>query len=722
MASLDEQFFSLNPAQRAAVYHDQGPMLVLAGAGSGKTKVVTLRIARLLASGESPRSILAVTFTNKAAKEMRERLVGLSGRAARGVWVSTFHSLCARLLRRDAHRIGLSPAFAILDEGDQRAQLLAVARTLGLQLTDKEPRLVLGRIGYWKNQGLRTDRSPLSIDDDVIRARVGRVDDIAAVADRLWMPYASHLRALSAVDFDDLLLYARELLENTADVRKRYQALFRYLHIDEYQDTNPLQLDIVRQLCGPHNNLAVVGDDDQAIYGFRGADVENILAFDRSYADCTVVKLEENYRSTGNILAAANGIIKKNTQRKDKTLFSSGGDGAPVDVLAVADGNAEADVVCDRISALVNVDKVTGDAIAILYRAAPQSRLFEEGLRMRGVPYRVVGGMEFFQRKEVKDTLALMACIARPDDELSFRRVVNLPARGLGEKSIAMFMAWAKERGERPSLIAAAGDAVDTGLKPAQEATLRAFAEPLLVARARIEGEVFDEDKDVTATLRRAIFMACINAVIDDEPDLEKKERWRDTVDEVLDAFATFVDTLREARLAPDLEASGVVLGEVGPEGVLAAFLDRLALDDDKDDDKDDEKRQKGKVQLMSLHASKGLEFPFVFMVGLEEGMLPHRRVLEEGGSHGVEEERRLCYVGVTRARKVLCITHAMHRRKRHDLVPRRRSRFVDDIPPTALGLPAEAPPADPAADFFAKMRARFDAPTPPEKPTDPGS
>jgi len=705
--SLDQQFHGLNPAQREAVFHTDGPLLVLAGAGSGKTRVVTLRIARLLLMGEAPKSILAVTFTNKAAKEMKERLVELSGRAARGVWVSTFHSLCARLLRRDAHRIGLSSSFAILDEGDQRAQLLTVSRGLGLQLGEKEPRMLLSRIGYWKNQGLRTDRSPLGIDDDVIRARVGRVDDIAMIADRLWMPYASHLRALSAVDFDDLLLYARELLESVPDVRKRYQALFRFLHIDEYQDTNPLQLDIVAQLCGPHRNLAVVGDDDQAIYSFRGADVENILAFDRTFAPCTVVKLEENYRSTGNILDAANGVIKTNTTRKEKTLFTSGGPGAPVEILGLADGDAEGDIVAERIHKLVTDDKVLPESIAILYRSSPQSRLFEEGLRLRGVPYRVVGGMEFFQRKEVKDTLAMMSCIARPDDELSFRRVVNMPARGLGEKAVATFIAWARARGQH--LIDAAATAELTGLKPQQEATLRKFAGPLLAARPRVLAEVWDENADVAGTVRIAVLRAGLQAVIDDEAELEKKEKWQETVDEVCDAFATFTDTLREARTAPDLEASGVVLGEVGPEGPLAAFLDRLALDEEKDDDKDDEKKAKGRVQLMSLHASKGLEFPYIFLVGLEEGLLPHRRVLEESGDRGIEEERRLCYVGITRARKVLTISHALHRRKRHELVPRKRSRFMDDIPLHALGKLPEAVVEDPAADFFAKMRARFD-------------
>jgi DNA helicase-2/ATP-dependent DNA helicase PcrA len=706
MASLDENLQSLNEAQRDAVLHGAGPLLVLAGAGSGKTRVVTMRIARLILMGQSPRSILAVTFTNKAAKEMKERLTGLVGRSARGVWISTFHALCVRLLRRDAHRIGLSPSFAILDEGDQRAQLLHVARAQGITLGEKEPRLVLSRIGLWKNQALRPDQEVL--EQGAPAERIGRLDDVAALSARLWMPYAAHLRALSAVDFDDLLLYARELLESVSDVRKRYQAFFRWLHIDEYQDTNPLQLDIVRLLCGPHRNLAVVGDDDQAIYGFRGADLENILAFDRHFAPCTVVKLEWNYRSTGNILAAANGVIEKNTARREKTLKTPGATGAPVDVVAAADGDAEAEIVGGRIQELLDKRGVKPHDVAILYRASPQSRLFEEALRLRAIRYRVVGGMEFFQRKEVKDTLAYLSLVARPDDELAFRRAANLPARGLGEKALATILSFARRERPGQTLVDVVAEAEQTGLKPVQEQTLRSFAAPLVKARHAIVAGTWDPDVDVAGIAKVAVLAAGLSACLQEEPDLEKKERFRETIDEVIDAFAAFVDKLREAKEAPDLEESGVLLGEVGADGALAAFLDRLALNDDKDD-KDDDDDGTGRVQLMSLHASKGLEFPHVFLVGLEEGLLPHRRVLEEGGPRGVEEERRLCYVGITRAREELVITHATHRRRRHEVLPRKRSRFVDDIPLSCSTLePPALEPSDPAAAFFATMRAKL--------------
>ena len=697
----------LNDAQRAAVMHDGGPLLVLAGAGTGKTRVVTTRIARLILQGESPRTILAVTFTNKAAKEMKERLTQLAGRAARGVWVSTFHSLCARLLRRDAHRIGLSNAFAILDEGDQHAQLVRVARNLGLKLDEaapgvnasKLPRLVLGRIGLWKNQGVRgTEEAP------------AQHDEVGLVARTLWQPYAAHLRSMSALDFDDLLLCARELLESVADVRARYQALFRWLHIDEYQDTNPLQLDITRLLCGPHQNLCVVGDDDQAIYAFRGADLENILAFDRQFTPCTVVKLEENYRSTALILDAANAVIAKNRARRDKSLRSGLGEGAPLALVPADDGENEAEQVAARIFDRVFREGAPPDSIAILYRAAPQSRLFEEALRLRGVPYRVVGGMEFFARKEVKGALAYLSCIARPDDELSFRRAVTAPARKIGEVALGRIVQAARERSV-PVVEYAAQGAPEAPLKDDQRKALVAFAEPLLTARKPIALAADDPDGDAATLAHKAVLEAGLERLIDAEDDLAVRQRVQECIEEVMNAFAAFVERRRDAAEAPDLAESHLV---DPTEGALAAFLDRVRLDEDeadKKDDKSEEKKRKGKVQLMSLHASKGLEFPTVFLVGMEEGLLPHRRVLEESGERGVEEERRLCYVGFTRAQRLLVCSFAKARRRRHELLARRRSRFLEDVPARCLPpVAAEEEPADPAAAFFAAMRAKTQA------------
>ncbi len=694
----------LNDAQRTAVFHDGGPLLVLAGAGSGKTRVVTTRIARLLLQGESPRAILAVTFTNKAAKEMKARLMAMAGKhLARGVWVSTFHSLCARVLRKDAHRIGLSTSFAILDEGDQLAQLNRAAKAQGLKLTEKEPRQVLQKIGLWKNQGKRRDLD------------VGEVggDPVALLAATLWKPYASHLRALSALDFDDLLLYARELLETVPDVKKRYQALFRHVHIDEYQDTNPIQLDIVKLLVGPQRNICVVGDDDQAIYAFRGADLENILAFDQVWSPCVVVKLEQNYRSTSLILDAANAVIKKNRVRKDKTLYSALGTGRPLEILACDDGDTEAEIVGARIFDLVMKQQLPGEQVAILYRSAPQSRLFEEALRLRGVPYRVVGGMEFFQRREVKDTIAYLTCIARPDEEIAFRRAIATPSRGIGEKTVERLMLGAKDAG-RAIVDFCADGAPGVALKDKQHDALVEFARPLVDVRSAVQASYFDPDGDMALVVRQAIDRAGLAQLVEEETELTARERLTDCIEEVVDALAAFVDRLKDAAESPDLEESRA-LADDPTLTPLERFLDRVALDDDKDDDKHNDKneqrRAKGKVQLMSLHASKGLEFPVVFLVGLEEGLLPHRRVLQDSGEHGVEEERRLAYVGITRAQRVLVCSHAKLRRKRHEMIGRRRCRFLDDIPAACVEAPAATVviPDDPAAAFFDAMRARFE-------------
>ncbi len=702
----------LNPAQREAVVHDRGALLVLAGAGSGKTRVVTMRIARLLEKGVQARSILAVTFTNKAAREMKERLIEQVGKPARGVWISTFHSLCSRLLRRDAHRIGISTGFTILDEGDQLSQLVRVAKQLGLKLDDGVPKLVLQRIGYAKNQGVRAgDPFP-------------GTDDVATLAGRLMKPYVEHCRALSALDFDDLLLCGRELLETVHDVRKRYQALFRYVHVDEYQDTNPLQFDLIRMLVGPEKNLCVVGDDDQAIYGFRGASLDNILTFDTQYAPCTVVKLEQNYRSTGNILSCANAVIAKNTARREKTLFSALGDGEKVILRAVDDGEGEGDAVGSAIFDLVNAKNETlrrPKDIAILYRAGPQSRVFEEALRLRGVPYTVVGGMDFFQRREVKDTVAWLSCIARPNDELAFRRVVNLPSRGLGEMAVEKIVAAAKAAG-RNIVDTAAEGAPGALLKAAQQESLKRFGAPLVAARIELERLRHDEEADLADVAWKAIRKAGLDDALAAETDLKARDKLLEAAQEVCDAFASWCDRLRGASEAPDLEESRVVDGDAAP---LDSFLDRIALDEEERQRAKDEKKSRngekkkddgpGKVQLMSLHASKGLEFPVVFFVGFEEGLLPHRRVLEESGETGVAEERRLAYVGITRAREQLVMTYAKFRRKRKMMMARRRSRFADDLPPEAILLvtpQAMSMEEDPAAAFFAGMKDKLPAPS----------
>jgi superfamily I DNA/RNA helicase len=687
----------LNDAQRSAVMHQGGPLLVLAGAGSGKTRVVTTRIARLLSEGVQGRAILAVTFTNKAAKEMRERLFAIVGRErARGITVSTFHALAARMLRRDGHRIDLSTQFTILDEGDQLAQLLRVAKEEGVDLGETKPAQILSRIGWLKNQGLSAEQAPVTSDPVHLLAR------------RLYPSYRRHLRALQAVDFDDLLLLAVELLEHAPDVKKRYQTVLQHVLIDEYQDTNPVQDELVRRLVGPHKNIVVVGDDDQAIYGFRGSAIENILRFDIDWAPCAVVKLEENYRSTAHILESANAVIAKNSARKDKTLRPQLGDGEKVRVRPCDDGDHEAETVAKEIAALIDSGEALPDDIALLYRANPQSRLFEEQLRLMGVPYRVIGGQEFFERRDVKNVLAYLTLIARPFDEISFRRVVNLPARGLGDKAVATIVAHAKAT-EKSLLEASVDDGLTGQLKPEQLTRLRRFAQPLLSARAKMAA--LTDDDDPIEVLLQAAKSAGYQAVVDAEKDLVVKEKTSEALDEVLDSVASWLERVAEAKESPDLAASWVVDLDAP---FLESFLDRIALDEEerrreREKKKDGEKTTKsGRVTLMSLHASKGLEFPVVYLVGLEEGLLPHRRVIDEG--HGVDEERRLLYVGITRAQKKLTITHAKARRRRAGIVPRTPSRFLEDLPEAHIVIEGVVTGSNEelAAQFFANMREKL--------------
>jgi superfamily I DNA/RNA helicase len=687
---------TLNPAQREAVMHQTGPMLVLAGAGSGKTRVVTTRIARLILEGTDPRSILAVTFTNKAAKEMKERVLELVGSSrARGIVVSTFHALCARILRADGHRMGLDPRFSILDTSDQLSQLIRVARDEEIVLDEKMPRIVLGKIGGFKNQGLRpTDPLP-------------RSDELDIVAAKLYRPYAAHLRALSAVDFDDLLLLVRDLLEAEQDVRERYQLRFRHLLIDEYQDTNPIQLALVHLLTGPEQNLCVVGDDDQAIYGFRGATVQNILEFDQQFDACRIVKLEQNYRSTGAILRVANAVIAKTPGRRDKTMFTDGKLGDLPEVVVCDDGDIEAEFVAETIAAWLATGERKPDDIALLYRANPQSRLFEEQLRLHAVPYRVVGGQEFLERREVKDVLSYVRLIARPKDELAFRRVVNLPARGLGEGAVKKILTRSKETGKSPLELGVTGD--DLGLRAGARDAFRTFCLALETARAEIES--MDDDDDPSLVIERAVQRAGWVDAVRKEPELKRKERCDEALEEIVTALSAFWTRVLEAREAPDL-ADSWLLEEV--DDPLAAFLDRMTLQGDKPDKDKKEENTRGKVTLMSLHASKGLEFPVVFFVGFEDGFMPHRRAIAEGDD-GEHEERRLCYVGVTRARERLFMTYATARRRRNKIIGRRASRFLGDVPEDAfcerkpVVLISEEDEAGAAAGFFAQMKSRFE-------------
>ncbi len=629
----------LNPEQRRAVTTAGGPLLVLAGAGTGKTRVITTRIAHLLGRGVPARAILAVTFTNKAAREMRDRVAGLVGAAAKELTVSTFHSFCVRVLRQHAEKLGLSPRFTICDEADQLAAVKGALRELHIAEAKIHPRVALSRISLLKNRLVAPDRALKDAGDDV--------DELVA---RAYRSYDAHLRRSRTVDFDDLLLRTVELLEKHDDVRKRLQERYRHLLVDEYQDTNGVQYEILRLLAGKDRNLCVVGDDDQSIYGWRGADVRKILGFARDFRDAAVVRLETNYRSTEAILEAANAVIQHNPARHEKTLRPSCGAGEPVRVLETEDEEHEASLVVDEIAASRRFSDV-----AILFRTATQPRAFEMRLRAARIPYELVGGMSFFDRKEVRDVLAYLRLAANPDDEASLLRVVNVPPRGIGKTSLERIVAEATRRG------ATAGAVIDRGLDgvaPEVIETARAFRKTLAGLDARIP------EVGLVQSVRELLLAVGYPSEVErcyDDP-IARQTRWA-SVEEVVNMAENYVRRTQ------------------GP--TLGGFLEEVTLS--AEDVPDEEAPTRDAVMLMTLHAAKGLEFERVYLVGVEEGLLPHKRSIAEDT---VEEERRLMYVGITRAKRLLTITRALSRAsygERRACLP---SRFLAEMRERPAAMP----------------------------------
>ncbi len=625
----------LNPQQRAAVLAADGPVLILAGAGSGKTRVITHRIAHLvLERGVPSPAVLAVTFTNKAAGEMKARSEALLGGAALGSWISTFHSLCVRLLRREAPRLGLSRDFVIYDEDDQLALVREVLR--GLDLSEKlhSPRRVLSRISARKNRPGR--RAPGAADED---------EDLLGLQERLAAGYQQALGRAGALDFDDLLLYAVRLLEEHEEAREAYRRRFRYVLVDEYQDTNRAQYELIRHLVGPHGNVTVVGDEDQSIYSWRGADIQNILDFEADFPGARVLRLEQNYRSTQSILDAASGLVAHNRQRKGKTLLATKSGGEAVRLHLAADEYQEAAFVVEQIAAARRLGKV-----AVLFRMNAQSRLLEEALLRAGLPYLVVGGVGFYERKEVKDVLAYLRLLVNPGDPVAFRRVLNVPARGIGPRTLGEIERVAQERSL--SLPAALAAVVDEARLPAR-ATLPLERFRDLLAELREDLGRLPLPRLLQRVLERSGYSAMLAA----EQSQEAQDRL-DNLAELLSAAAQYE--------------------EYEPEPSLSGFLDRSALVSDADLLKDE-----APVVLMTLHAAKGLEFETVFLVGLEEGLMPHARTLTS--DHALEEERRLCYVGMTRAMERLYLTHAQSRQIFGQRRLAQPSRFLEEIPRQGL-------------------------------------
>ena len=639
----------LNREQLEAVLHGEDPLLVLAGAGSGKTRVITYRIADLVRSrGVPPWKILAVTFTNKAAEEMRERLLGLLGEEGGEVWISTFHAAGARILRREGEAIGLPRSFVVYDESDQLSLMKRVLEAAGYEKRQISPGVVLRRIDAAKNHGLGPD--DLESEDEA---------DGWLVAD-LYRRYQAALREAGAVDFGDLLLRLFELFETAPDVLERYRRRFEYVLVDEFQDTNDVQLRLLRMLKEDGRGLCAVGDDDQSIYRWRGANVENLLAFPEIFPNTRIIKLEQNYRSTQIILDAAHAVIAKNPHRMEKKLWTRNGPGEPLGCIVARTEREEAERVVDRIRASLRRG-VDPSEIAVFYRTNAQSRVLEEAFRLGGVPYQVVRGRSFYERAEVKDLVAYLRLAVHPHSDVDAARVINKPARGIGATTLGRLQAAAAEWGV--SLVEVCRQAAQVpGLSAAQQQRARAFADLVgRIALAAAEGAAGD-------AAEAALVLSGLEAAYLDEGTDEALER--------LENLREFVGAAREwdARHQPDPD------DDVTP---LAAFLEQIALLGDADD------RVSGpKVSLMTLHASKGLEFEEVYLTGMEESVFPHVRALGLfGAPESLEEERRLCYVGFTRAKKRLVLSLAQSRYIFGELRFNAPSRFLSDVPPRLFGL-----------------------------------
>ena len=643
----------LNDEQARAVTHGDGPLLILAGAGSGKTKTLTHRIAYLIGELKVfPSRILAVTFTNKAAKEMRQRLAKLLDEEADNrqfmPWMGTFHSICVRILRMDGAHIGLDRRFLIYDTDDQISLMKQIMKARGLTDKDIKPRAVLSVISNAKNE-MR------SAEDFSMSARGPREQKIA----KLFFAYEKALKEAAALDFDDLLTKTVELLQNSPEIRQKWQRQFEYILIDEYQDTNAAQYALIKLLVNERRNLCVVGDDAQSIYSFRGADYTNILNFERDFPGTTVVKLEQNYRSTGAILGLANSLIQHNIHRTNKNLWTANGDGIDPKLWQLYSESEEALAIANEIQAQIANGRQYGD-VAVLYRTNAQSYAIERALRQSYIPYKIVGGLRFLDRAVVKDVLAYLRLLYQPSDRVSFLRIVNVPKRGIGTVSTAKFLDWND---------AARRDIV-SGLLAVEEAdNLTARAKRPLLELGKILEELQQEIDGSPAELIEKII---------------KRTGYEDFIN----------DGTPQAE--ERMENIGVLLAEAKAYVDVPAFLEEMALMSSADTAAEQQ------VTLMTLHAAKGLEFPVVFLAGLEEGILPHARVFDSGKADDIEEERRLCYVGVTRAREELFVSCASSRTQFGQIGYNMPSRFLDEMGLMVGGIDRPAQPSA-EADFYSE-------------------
>ncbi len=676
-APQDELLDGLNPAQREAVLHVDGPLLVVAGAGSGKTRVLTHRVAHLIrAHGVKPNEILAITFTNKAAGEMRERLERMLGRVARAIWILTFHAACGRILRAEAPRLGFTASFTIVDQADQVRLVKTCLEELGKDPKRFTPRGIHSQISNAKNQ---------LVTPAAYAERVGSFWD-QTVAE-VYELYQRKLHLANAVDFDDMLMLTVEVLERFPEARQRWQTAFRYVLVDEYQDTNHAQYRLLQLLAAEHGNVFCVGDPDQSVYAFRGADVRNILDFERDFPGAGSITLEQNYRSTNAILGAANAVIDNNRDRKPKRLWSDLGDGEPVQVVEVEDEHAEARFVAAELARLVE-GGLSASEIAVFYRTNAQSRVLEDVLVRQGVPYQVIGGPRFYERAEIRDATAYLSVISNPADAVSLLRIANRPRRGIGDTSLQRLVAHATALGI--PLWEAMAEPEAAGVGAAGAKAVRGFR--TLMQSLMASAQELEVDELLEAVLDRSGTIEAYEA----ERTIESRGR--------LENLEELVGVAREFRAREEGETT------------LAAFLEQVQLQSDQDTLADDG----AQVTLMTIHNAKGLEYRAVFLIGMEEGIFPHARSIED---NEIEEERRLCYVGMTRAMERLTLTHASARtlfgRREHNLP----SRFLDELPadverdrlrPTSwsgyASSPRQLPPRAPREGFEVPALATGDS------------
>ncbi len=624
----------LNPAQRKAAETTEGPVLILAGAGTGKTRVITTRISHLLHKGARPETILAVTFTNKAAAEMRERVEHMVEKAkAKKLTISTFHSLCVRILRQDIERIGYKKNFTIYTQTEQVGLMRRIIVKNAAKGEKLDANVALSLMSRQRNKG-----TPANADKEALANVVAR-------------EYARQMKLLNAVDFDDLLILAEQVLRENEDVRASWQARYRYVMVDEFQDTNKLQMDLLRWLVGAHKNICVVGDDDQSIYGFRGAEISNILHFERFFPNPTVVTLEENYRSTNPILNTANGVIRHNIDRRAKKLWSAREGTDPVRLIAMPGEKEEAEFIVEEMELLKGREQLTWDDFALLFRTNTQIRVFEEEMRKRKIPYRIIGGRSFFDKREVKDVLAFLHLIVNTNDDINLLRIINLPPRGIGEVVIENVTALSAQRKEPIWQTLRSEEFLGTLSKKTHNA-ITEFCELITAWQDRMTGTYADFADFTTAMLKELDYIAWLKRQCKNEQEEAQREK----------AIFELLESIRQRNVRTETD--------------LIDFLASVGLEDDRDSGADELAKQKG-VSLITVHASKGLEFPVVYLPGFEEGIIPHKRSAEEGTK---DEERRLLYVAITRAMRRLTITWCAYRQKWGEKTTNMPSSFMKEL------------------------------------------